>query len=43
MLGQRAVQFYSSKENVELLATSVEEKSVVDSVEYISSDIKEQR
>jgi len=40
MLGQRAVQFYSSKENVELLATSVEEKSVVDSVEYIPSDIK---
>ncbi len=40
MLGQRAVQFYSSKENVELLATSVEEKSVVDKVEYISSDIK---
>jgi len=40
MLGQRAVQFYSSKENVELLATSVEEKSVVDSVDYISSDIK---
>ena len=41
MLGQRAVQFYSSKESVELLATSVEEKSVVDSVEYISSDIKD--
>ncbi len=40
MLGQRAVQFYSSKEDVELLATSVEEKSVVDSVDYISSDIK---
>ncbi len=40
MLGQRAVQFYSSKENIELLATSVEEKSVIDSVEYISSDIK---
>jgi len=40
MLGQRAVQFYSSKENIELLATSVEKKSVVDSVEYISSDIK---
>jgi dTDP-4-dehydrorhamnose reductase len=40
MLGQRAVQFYSSKENVELLATSVEEKSVVDSIEYVSSDIK---
>lgn len=40
MLGQRAVQFYSSKENVELLATSVEDKSVVDSVEYVSCDIK---
>jgi dTDP-4-dehydrorhamnose reductase len=41
MLGQRAVQFYSSKENVELLATSVEEKSVVGSIEYISADIKD--
>lgn len=41
MLGQRAVQFYSSKEQVELLATSVEEKSVVDSVEYVSADIKD--
>lgn len=40
MLGQRAVQFYSSKDNIELLATSVEEKSVVNSVEYISSDVK---
>jgi len=40
MLGQRAVQFYSSNKNIELLATSVEEKSFVDSVEYISSDIK---
>lgn len=40
MLGQRAVQFYSSKENIELLATSVEEKSVTNSAEYISSDIK---
>jgi len=41
MLGQRAVQFYSSKENVELLATSVEDKSVVDSVDYAASDIKD--
>jgi len=40
MLGQRAIQFYSSKDNVELLATSVEEKSVIDSVDYISCDIK---
>jgi len=40
MLGQKAVEFYSGKQNTELLATSVEEKSVVDSVEYVSSDIK---
>ena len=40
MLGQRAVEFYSSKENIELLATSVEEKSVIDNVEYVSCDIK---
>jgi len=40
MLGQRAAQFYSSKENIELLATSVEEKSVIDTVEYVSCDIK---
>ena len=40
MLGQRTVQYYSSKEYIEVLATSVEEKSVVDSVEYISCDIK---
>lgn len=40
MLGQKAVEFYSGKQNTELLATSVEEKSVVDSVEYVSCDIK---
>jgi dTDP-4-dehydrorhamnose reductase len=40
MLGQRTVQFYSSRDNIELLATSVEEKSFIDHVEYISSDIK---
>ena len=40
MLGQRAVQFYSSKENVELLSTSVEEKSFVDKVDYISVELK---
>ena len=40
MLGQRAVEFYLSKENVDLLATSVEEKSVIESVDYVSSDIK---
>lgn len=41
MLGQRAVEFYMSKENVDLLATSVEEKSVIDSVDYVSSDVKD--
>jgi dTDP-4-dehydrorhamnose reductase len=40
MLGQRAVEFYLSKENVDLLATSVEESSVIESVDYVSSDIK---
>lgn len=40
MLGQKAVEFYSGKQNTELLATSVEEKSVVDSVDYIPCDIK---
>lgn len=41
MLGQRTVEFYLSKENVDLLATSVEEKSVIDSVDYVSSDVKD--
>ena len=40
MLGQRTVEYYSSKENIELLATSVEDKSVIGSVDYISCDIK---
>jgi dTDP-4-dehydrorhamnose reductase len=40
MLGQRTVQYYLSKKNVELLATSVEENSLINSVEYISCDIK---
>lgn len=41
MLGQRAVQFYLKNENVELLATSVEEKSLIENVDYISCDIKD--
>ena len=40
MLGQKALEFYSSKENTDVLATSVEEKSINDSIEYISCDIK---
>ena len=40
MLGQRTVEYYSLKENVGLLATSVEDQSVINSVDYISCDIK---
>ena len=40
MLGQRAVEFYSSRNNIELLATSIECDSVIESVDYISCDIK---
>jgi dTDP-4-dehydrorhamnose reductase len=40
MLGQKIVEFYSEKENTELLATSFEEKSFIDSVDYVSCDIK---
>jgi dTDP-4-dehydrorhamnose reductase len=40
MLGQRTVEFYSSREDVELLATSVEDKSAIDSSDYVSCDIK---
>ena len=40
MLGQRTVEFYSTNEKVELLATSIEEKSVISSVDYVQCDIK---
>ncbi|MGB5529422.1 MAG: dTDP-4-dehydrorhamnose reductase [Ignavibacteriaceae bacterium] len=40
MLGQRTVEYYSLKDNIELLATSVEDKSVIGSVDYIPCDIK---
>ena len=42
MLGQRAVNFYSQKGNIELLACSLEEKSIRElpqNIEYISCDI----
>lgn len=39
MLGQRAVEFYSTLKDVELLAASVENKFVFDGMEYIQSDI----
>jgi dTDP-4-dehydrorhamnose reductase len=39
MLGQRVTEFYSTLKDVELLATSVEEKSVFDKLEYLQCDI----
>lgn len=41
MLGQRTVEFYSSKTNYELLALSVEDKSVLEGVDYISCDLSD--
>lgn len=40
MLGQRVVEYYSSKENVDLLATSVEDRAVIDLADYIPCDVK---
>lgn len=39
MLGQRTIEFYSGLNDVELLATSVEDNFVFDGIEYIQSDI----
>lgn len=39
MLGQRAVEFYSALNDIELLATSVEDKFGFEGIEYIQSDI----
>jgi dTDP-4-dehydrorhamnose reductase len=39
MLGQRTVRFYSSKENIELLGSSVEEAPVYDNAGYVCCDI----
>lgn len=39
MLGQRTVEFYSSKNNYEILALSVEDKSVIEGIEYLSCDL----
>ncbi len=39
MLGQRVVDFYTYPGNLELLSISVEEKPVIDSVDYIQCDI----
>lgn len=41
MLGQRTINFYRSLDNVQLLATSVEEKPVFDGVDYISGDLSD--
>jgi dTDP-4-dehydrorhamnose reductase len=39
MLGQRTAEFYTGKKTYELLCLSVEEKSVIDGVDYISCDL----
>lgn len=39
MLGQRTVEFYSRLNDIELLATSVEDKSLLTGIEYIQCDI----
>jgi dTDP-4-dehydrorhamnose reductase len=39
MLGQRLIEFYTRFSDVELLATSVEDKSVFNDIDYIQSDI----
>ena len=39
MLGQRTVRFYSRKENIELLGSSVEEAPVYDNADYVCCDI----
>ncbi len=39
MLGQRMVEFYLSRQNYEILALSVENKSVIEGVEYLSCDL----
>lgn len=41
MLGQRTVEFYLSQNNCEILALSVEGKSVVKDVEYLSCDLSD--
>ena len=39
MLGQRLIEFYNKLNDVELITTSVEEKSVFDDVDYVQADI----
>ena len=39
MLGQRVLELYSSNNDFELLATSVEDKLVFENIDYVQSDI----
>ncbi|HSL89054.1 MAG TPA: dTDP-4-dehydrorhamnose reductase [Ignavibacteriaceae bacterium] len=41
MLGQRTVEFYRGKKTYELLCLSVEEKSVIEGVDYLSCDLSD--
>lgn len=39
MLGQRVIEFYSPLNDVEILASSIEDKPLLDHIQYIKSDI----
>ncbi len=39
MLGQRVIEFYSPLNDVEILASSIEDKPLLDHIQYIRSDI----
>lgn len=39
LLGQRAVEILKNKKGIEFLASSIEDKSFIDNVEYLQSDI----
>lgn len=39
LLGQRLLTFYDKKENIELLGCSIEEKSFIEDVSYVTCDI----
>lgn len=41
MLGQRTVEFFLEKNNYELFCISVEDKSVIDGVDYLSCDLSD--
>ena len=41
MLGQRTVEFYQNQDQVNLLSVSIEDKPVIDDVDYVSADLQD--